>query len=59
MHADAAEILAWLAQLPAPPQACYVVHGEPQAADCLRDRIVEQLGWLCVVPEQLERVRID
>jgi metallo-beta-lactamase family protein len=59
VHADATEIVDWLAELPAPPETCYVVHGEPAASNNLRDRIAAQLGWLCVVPQYLERVRLD
>ena len=59
VHADASEIVEWLSQIPAPPETCYVVHGEPDASNDLCDRIAAQLGWLCIVPEYLERVRID
>jgi len=59
VHADAAEIVAWLAQAPEQPQVCYVVHGEPDAAEALRNRIHQQLGWTAVVPSLGERVRLD
>jgi metallo-beta-lactamase family protein len=59
VHADAGEIVAWLRMMPTEPEACYVVHGEPQAAAALRQRIDDDLGWVCVVPEHLERVRLD
>lgn len=59
VHADAAEVIAWLAQAPRPPQVCYVVHGEPDAAEALRDRIHQQLGWTAVAPQLGERVRLD
>ena len=38
-HADAGEILDWLGGFEHPPRHCFVVHGEPDAADCLRRRI--------------------
>lgn len=59
VHADAAEIVAWLGQAPQQPQVCYVVHGEPDAARALRGRIHRELGWNVVVPELGERVRLD
>jgi metallo-beta-lactamase family protein len=59
VHADASEVVAWLAKAPQPPQVCYVVHGEPQAAEALRARVHHQLGWTVVVPELGERVRLD
>jgi metallo-beta-lactamase family protein len=44
-HADADELLTWLASAPTPPAAVSVVHGEPHAADTLRRRIRDELGW--------------
>ncbi|MYN03272.1 MBL fold metallo-hydrolase [Pseudoduganella sp. DS3] len=58
-HADADEIMAWLAPAPAAPRQCFVTHGEPAAADALRRRIGEQLHWPCRVPEYLEEVVLD
>jgi len=53
-HADAGEILAWLRTMPSPPERVFVVHGEPEAADVMRHRIVEELGWHACVPEYNE-----
>jgi metallo-beta-lactamase family protein len=57
-HADAQEILAWLGGFTAPPARTFVTHGEPAAADALRQRIEEQLRWRVDVPEYLERVTL-
>jgi metallo-beta-lactamase family protein len=54
-HADADDVLAWLASAPQ-PAATYVVHGERSAAAALRDRIDQELGWTAVVPALGERV---
>ena len=51
-HADADELLAWLAAAPVPPHAVSVVHGEPAAAETLRRRIRHELGWAASVPAQ-------
>ena len=51
-HADADELMAWLAQLPQAPRQVFVVHGEPEAADALRQRIARELGWPVRVPPQ-------
>ena len=56
-HADAAQLLAWLADMRA-PRAAYVVHGEPDAAAALAERLHRELGWTAVVPEYLEKVRL-
>jgi metallo-beta-lactamase family protein len=49
-HADGDELLRWLGGFQRPPSATYVVHGEPDAAQTIRARIEEELGWHCVVP---------
>ncbi|MCX7685719.1 MAG: MBL fold metallo-hydrolase [Acetobacteraceae bacterium] len=51
-HADAEEIMAWLKGFRAPPRRSFVIHGEPAAADALRHRIEEELGWPALVPAQ-------
>ena len=55
-HADADELIAWMAAIKRPPQQVWIVHGEPQAADALRVRIQETFGWPVRVPEHLETV---
>jgi len=57
-HADSDELIAWLAAAPEAPQAVYVVHGEPDARQALADRISNELGWLAVAPQHLERIRL-
>jgi metallo-beta-lactamase family protein len=57
-HADAAGLLAWLGDAPAPPGVTYVVHGEPRASDALAGRLRRELGWDAVVPRDGERVLI-
>ncbi|RQH05812.1 MBL fold metallo-hydrolase RNA specificity domain-containing protein [Paraburkholderia dinghuensis] len=55
-HADYTETLRWLADMTCPPERTFVTHGEPAAADALRRRITEKLGWRCDVPTWLESV---
>jgi metallo-beta-lactamase family protein len=55
-HADRDELLAWLDALPTPPKHVYVTHGEPEAADHLRQAISEHRGWSCSVPDYMESV---
>lgn len=55
-HADADGLLQWLRALPRPPEQVYVVHGEPAAADALRCRIQDELGWAVRVPQHGETV---
>ncbi len=50
-HADAFGLMDWLRGFHAPPEQTFVVHGEPAAADALRLRIKDELGWRVAVPE--------
>ncbi len=56
--AFADEIMAWLRTAPSPPRATFVTHGEPVAADALRHRIEEQLGWTCRVAEYRDEATV-
>jgi metallo-beta-lactamase family protein len=53
-HADADELMAWLASMQSSPKKVFVVHGEADASDALRHRIEEELGWKACVPEYNE-----
>jgi metallo-beta-lactamase family protein len=55
-HADRDELLAWIGALPARPGRVFVTHGEPVAADALRQAIEERHGWDCTVPEYRDTV---
>lgn len=58
-HADAQGIEDWLRTAPKKPRQTFVVHGEPDAADALRQRIERNLRWDVTVPEYLETVKLD
>ncbi len=59
VHADQSEILSWLRQSEREPKMVFVVHGDPSAANALRESIIRELRWNAVVPHYLERVRLD
>ncbi len=58
-HADAAEIVQWMRGFSTVPRQTFITHGEPVAADAMRQRIERELGWPCRVPEYLESVSLD
>lgn len=58
-HADAAEIVTWLKGFKAPPKQTFITHGEPAAADAMRQRIERELNWLCRMPYYLGTVAFD
>ncbi len=55
-HADGDELIDWMRGFRSAPKQVYVTHGEPEAADRLRVRIAQELGWRVRVPEHLETV---
>ena len=57
-HADADELLAWMKQFAWRPKHVFVTHGEPAAADQLRQRIDRELRWSCEVPDYLETAEL-
>ena len=57
-HADREEILRWLGGFKRPPGITYIVHGEADAAEGLRDAIATRLGWHAVVAQDGQRVTL-
>jgi metallo-beta-lactamase family protein len=51
-HADQGEIMAWLGHFKQPPKCTFIVHGEVEAQEALRQKIAQDLGWRVEVPEQ-------
>lgn len=57
-HADADQLLTWLHGATAQPRRVFLNHGEPQAADILRQRVERELGLECHVPLLGEKVKL-
>jgi metallo-beta-lactamase family protein len=57
-HADYVEILDWMKALRAVPQAIYLTHGEPAAADAMRLQIRQTFGWDSIVPDYRQVVDV-
>jgi metallo-beta-lactamase family protein len=57
-HADRNEILRWLGTLPAAPRSVYLVHGEPEPMDALRELIRRRLGWDSRTPAYRETIEV-
>lgn len=58
-HADAGQLVQWLATAPRPPRGIYLNHGEPGPADALRQRIERELGWAASVPRLGQSVALS
>ena len=48
----------WLRAFECAPERTFVVHGEPEAADTLRLRIQDELGWKVSVPQHGATVEV-
>jgi metallo-beta-lactamase family protein len=44
-HADQRALLGWLRGMRQRPEALWLVHGEPRAAEALRERVLADLQW--------------
>ena len=53
-HAGRGELLAWLDAFEQPPGRVYLTHGDPDAAEAMRQRI----GKLATIPDYQQRVRL-
>ena len=53
-HADQGELLAWLKTVSKPPKHVFVTHGEPEAAEALRQKIAETTKWEASTPKYQE-----
>jgi metallo-beta-lactamase family protein len=57
-HADSSEILRWLSGFKRPPRTTFIIHGEPDSAEALRNKIARELGWNVVVPAYKQVVEL-
>jgi metallo-beta-lactamase family protein len=57
-HADYREILRWLSGFNRAPKKVFLVHGESQAAESFRAKIIEQFGWEVEIPEYLQKFEL-
>ncbi|HYX67243.1 MAG TPA: MBL fold metallo-hydrolase RNA specificity domain-containing protein, partial [Burkholderiales bacterium] len=57
-HADQSALLGWLGHFQRPPQATWIVHGEPLAANSLCEAVKERLGWRAQVAGAGEAVAL-
>lgn len=57
-HADSDELMRWLSGFRKRPRRVFIVHGEPDASEALRERIIRELGWRASVPLQNEVIEL-
>jgi metallo-beta-lactamase family protein len=57
-HADQDELLTWLRGCDRAPRRTFIVHAELEAAEALRVRIEDELGWTVEIPEYRDIVEL-
>jgi metallo-beta-lactamase family protein len=57
-HADQDELLRWLSGFKQKPRTIFITHGEPAAANAVRQRIEQDMGVPCVVPEHNDKAHL-
>jgi len=50
-HADQPTLMSWLKGFKRKPQRVFIVHGEPEQAQALSDKIKETLKWTTSIPD--------
>lgn len=58
-HADQSELIHWLSELKKAPKRIFIMHGEPAAANELRNKIKEKLGWDSFIPRLNEEITFE
>jgi metallo-beta-lactamase family protein len=57
-HADAGELMVWLARRERDPEKVVLVHGEFPAQEALAERLSEECGWQPSIPELGDTIQI-
>ncbi len=58
-HADQWELIGWLAQLTTKPPKVFLVHGEEEALQAMKDKIEEVYHWPVTIPELNEVISVE
>jgi metallo-beta-lactamase family protein len=57
-HADTAELIEWLQTFKEPPSVTYLVHGEPSAANLMREALERELKMNVKIAEWMQKVEV-
>ncbi len=57
-HADYAELIDWLRHVKGTPSRVFITHGEPEAADAMRQQLRDHLDWRGEIPQYRDKVTI-
>ena len=57
-HADYLELMHWLEPFKTKPDKVYVTHGELDSSQAMLERLTDERGWNCMVPELDQTVEL-
>ncbi|MFD2098974.1 MBL fold metallo-hydrolase RNA specificity domain-containing protein [Flagellimonas iocasae] len=57
-HADQSELLHWMGNIKNIPEKVFLIHGENEALHTFKNKIEEQQGWQCHIPQLHEVLEI-
>jgi metallo-beta-lactamase family protein len=57
-HADTPELLQWLRTFKRQPEVTYLVHGEPDASEALKEAINSELRWNVEIAQYMQQVAV-
>lgn len=57
-HADQAELINWMSDIKNKPEKVFIVHGEPEGALGLQEKIKETYRWHTVIPKLYDIVEV-
>lgn len=57
-HADQGELIKWMSSLKSKPEYIFLVHGEKEGLDGLKDKIKEVYGWDSNIPELFQTAEV-
>jgi metallo-beta-lactamase family protein len=58
-HADAQEIIAWLAHFEKSPKKVFITHGELEGMEALKKSIEERFNWNVIIPDPSTSFTLD
>ncbi len=58
-HADQTELLEWMQAIKKQPEQIFIVHGERESSEALKQKIKERYGWNAQLPQLFDSVKID
>jgi metallo-beta-lactamase family protein len=58
-HADYEDIIRWLHGFKRKPSRVFLVHGEPESLEALKERIEKSLRWEVEIPQYRDCVELQ